>query len=516
MFPLSNTVRAPSTVEPPAHHVLYLPDSEQQHNLTAQSADVTQHETDIAGFRNPWPSWHKHTRAELLQSLQWGDLNDGCVELAASHIPDSPTPPKPDEKHRPRFGDINDWPNSPGAKAAQLLQVETPDFSFPSGSKAKATWLGHAGVLVQLPPLDSPNGRPVRVLFDPLFSSRASPSTFFGPVRSYPPPCTIEDLPPIHIVAISHNHFDHMSAEALISLYNQNLKTVRFFVPLGNKHFLVSWGIPSDRIIELDWWDSVQLGTDTLSSSTASLKIHCTPAQHNSFRSSGDTNLALWSSWYIEYLPSDPHSIHGPKPYRVFFGGDTGYQFHPSPAWPPSPANPHPDIPAEDETTYPPCPAFAEIRDRIGPPDLLLLPVSVGATFSYLRSFVPLPNWVNPFPRHTAGVTGANHMPAWDAVKVMKEMVGVGELGMGEESGSSGGTGGPAETEKEAVAMAVHWGTFVPDPEEVLHTLGSLEWACQQQGVKFVRELREEGADREEERRGLRFAAVNHGGSVCI
>ncbi|EAQ85305.1 hypothetical protein CHGG_09319 [Chaetomium globosum CBS 148.51] len=79
--------------------------------------------------------------------------------------------------------------------------------------------------------------------------------SFAGPIRSYPPPCTAEDLPPIDVVCISHNHFDHMDQTSLMSIWRYSRNTVRFFAPLGNKRFLLEWGIPDDRIIELDWWD---------------------------------------------------------------------------------------------------------------------------------------------------------------------------------------------------------------------------------------------------------------------
>jgi L-ascorbate metabolism protein UlaG (beta-lactamase superfamily) len=457
----------------------------------------------------------------MWDSFQWGEDDDDCMELAASHLADDPTPRKPEKSKRPAFRDINDWPNSLGAKAARLLRIEDPDFTFPTDTKAKVTWLGHAGVLVQLPSLDSQVNRPVRCVFDPMFSARCSPSQFAGPIRSYPPPCKVEDLPPIDIVCISHNHFDHMDYDSILSIWRHSRDSVRFFVPLGNKRWLLDWKIPADRIIELDWWDSADLTAASPAPSTSTLKVHCTPAQHNSFRSAGDANTDLWSSWYLERLPP----ATGPQtqtPYRLFFAGDTGYQFHPSPSWPPSPSNPTLDTSHEDEK-FPACPAFAEIRDRIAPPNLLLLPISVGATFAYLRSFVPLPDWINPCPRHTAGVTGANHMPPWDAVRVLRVMTETGRgkdddpedgEGSGEEGEGGGGEGfGP-------VAVAMHWGTFVTDPAEVLRTLGGLEWACQTQGVRFGRGSPSsgEGPGSGGSHRGTEpwFVAVNHGGSVCL
>ncbi|KAL2174612.1 beta-lactamase superfamily domain-containing protein [Thermothelomyces heterothallicus CBS 202.75] len=553
MLKLDRITRSKSATKLPEHHVAsagtaeaasgwasYVPSWSPSPGRSRPSLS----EAKGAGFRNPWPSWHRPTLAETWNSFRWGEDGDGCVELAASHLPDragadaddDPTQPQdPPKSMRPSFADAREGPDSAGAKAARLLRVETPDFSFPPGTKAKTTWLGHAGVLVQLPPLDDAKlGRPVRALFDPLFGDRCSPSQFAGPVRSYPPPCRVQDLPPIDLVLISHNHFDHMDAGSILSVRDHSRDSARFFVPLGNAKYLLGWGIPADRVVELDWWDSADFTC-----------VHCTPAQHNSSRSFGDTNTALWSSWLLELSPATHHHHHQhhhrhqqerqQQPYRVFFAGDTGYQFHPDPSWPPSPSNPglseHHDDEDEDEEEgegdedeeggrFPACPAFARIRARIGAPHLLLLPVSVGATFSYLRSFFfffpsfapglasPSPSYsrLNPFPRHGAGVTAANHMAPWDAVRVLR-------AGSGGGGGGDGGDG--------AVAVAMHWGTFVPDPEEVLRTLGALEWACRRQGVRFARELQrgkgqataEDAGGRD---RGLVFVALHHGAGVVV
>lgn len=477
-----------------------------------------------AGFRNPWPSWHKPTLAQLWDSFQWGEDDDACIELASSHLANDPAPPKPDPSTRPRFGDINRWPDSPGAKAARLLRIENPDFSFPPASdpdaRAKVTWLGHAAVLVQLAPLESHHGRPVRCLFDPMFSMRSSPSQYAGPVRSYPPPCRVEDLPPIDAVFISHNHFDHMDYDSIMAIWRHSRDTVRFFVPLENKQWLLDWGISTDRVTEMDWWDSAVL-TQPTASRSGTVRVWCTPAQHNSWRPGADADSALWSSWYLEHR-APAHSA----PFRVFSAGDTGYQFHASPSWPPSPGREDEEHFEEgDEYGFPPCPAFAEIRDRIGPPSLLLLPVSVGATFAYLRSFSPLPNWINPFPRHSPGVTAANHMPPWDAVRVLKIMAGGKPAGEGRDRGE-GVEAAPAAA-APAVAVAMHWGTFVTDPVEVLKTLGQLEWACQRQGVRFARALPESEGNGASSVDGLEhgvrsgpaepwFVPLNHGQSICL
>ncbi|KAK0615298.1 beta-lactamase superfamily domain-containing protein [Bombardia bombarda] len=477
-----------------------------------------------AGFCNPWPSWHKPTNEEVWNSLQWGDDDDPCIDLAVRHLPQDegktfvggPVSQNLSQNlswNRPNFDLESNPPSSNAARAARLLKIEQADLDFNPTSPsvgAKTTWLGHAGVLVQLPPPSTDRGvRPLRCLFDPIFSMRCSPNQFVGPLRSYPPPCAVEDLPPIDVVFISHNHYDHLDYDTISKIWMHNKATVRFFVPLGNKRTLASWDIPEDRIAELDWWESADM-TPRGAFRKGSLKIWCTPAQHNSGRLGRDTeaDATLWSSWYLEnQTPNEP-------PYRVFFAGDTGYQFHGSPDWPPSPNNPSPNI----EEKYPCCPAFEEIKVRLGAPHLLLLPVSVGATYAYLRSFNPLPESMNPIPRHRPGLTGAAHMPPWDAVRVLKVMAGKeGHVDEVSTSTRARPEDSDAKNRPDTVAIAIHWGTFVTDPVDVLKTLGEVEFACQQQGVRFARSsscMKEDNGSKQGADRRLYFLALNHGQGV--
>ncbi len=124
----------------------------------------------------------------------------------------------------------------------QLLTVQEPSFDFDaSHGKLKATWLGHAGVLLQLPPLNA-GEQPIRVLFDPIFSQRCSPTQVAGPIRSYAAPCPVASLPPIDIVIISHNHYDHLDYDTIKDLWAANKNRIRFVVPLGNKDWFVGAG----------------------------------------------------------------------------------------------------------------------------------------------------------------------------------------------------------------------------------------------------------------------------------
>ncbi|KAK4162933.1 beta-lactamase superfamily domain-containing protein [Cladorrhinum sp. PSN259] len=467
---------------PPSHHVYADPTSPSSSSWSSYlpswgntTLSPTPSDSSLppkpTSFKNPWPSWHKATKAELWSSFAWGQDDDPSIALALSH----PHAPKRDD--------------GAGHQAAPFrLGTEKPVFTPPrSGrTRAHATWLGHASVFLHIPLKcdDAPGSRGFTCLFDPIFSDRASPSQYAGPVRAYPPPCTIDDLPDrLDAVMISHNHYDHMDEESLKRIWARYRdKGVRFFVPLGNAKILKQMGIEDEgRIVEMDWWDGVVLDGE--------IKIWCVPAQHTSSRVGMGRNEALWSGWVVE-REEGVHSV------RCYFAGDTGYQFHGNPKWPP--VRDEDEEPKEDE--YPACPAFKEVRKRIGRPDLVFLPISVGATFAYLKSFVPLPDSVSPFPRHSAGVMGANHMPPWDAVRVFREMA---------EGGEEDSEVWPRRT----VAMGMHWGTFVTDPAEVLKTLGQLEYACKRQGVKFWRGYHEEGLW---ERGSLVFAALDHGGSVYL
>jgi L-ascorbate metabolism protein UlaG (beta-lactamase superfamily) len=162
-----------------------------------------------------------------------------------------------------------------------------------NGDAATITWIGHATLLVQL------DG--VNVLTDPHFSDRASPVSFAGPRRLNPPGLAFEDLPPIHAVVISHDHYDHLDRPTVERLAATHRP--RFFVPLGMKAWLAALGITN--VEELDWWESRRVGPVT---------VTATPVQHWSARSPFDTNERLWAGWAI-----------AGRDRRLFFAGDTGY-----------------------------------------------------------------------------------------------------------------------------------------------------------------------------------------------
>jgi L-ascorbate metabolism protein UlaG (beta-lactamase superfamily) len=165
----------------------------------------------------------------------------------------------------------------------------------PSSSGLRATWLGHSTVLVEV------DG--VRVLTDPVWGARASPSQLAGPKRFQPVPVALKALPPIDAVLISHDHYDHLCYPTLRALAKTN---VPFITSLGVGAHLESWGIAPECIFELDWWESHRIGNSEVTVTAA-------PSQHFSGRGLKDRNATLWSSL----------AICGPK-HQVFFSGDTG------------------------------------------------------------------------------------------------------------------------------------------------------------------------------------------------
>jgi L-ascorbate metabolism protein UlaG (beta-lactamase superfamily) len=139
-------------------------------------------------------------------------------------------------------------------------------------------------------------------LIDPVFSSRASPLSWFGPKRFQPPPIAASDLPPIEAVIISHNHYDHLDAD-FIRLMHGRVK--HFIAPLGVGALLVAWGVAANQVQELDWWGQINLD---------GIRVVATPARHFSGRGLFDGNRTLWASWVITG-----------KDFNLFFSGDSGY-----------------------------------------------------------------------------------------------------------------------------------------------------------------------------------------------
>ncbi len=199
-------------------------------------------------------------------------------------------------------------------RPAGPVPVHRPQFPARAGQLV-GTWLGHATVLVEL------DG--ARILTDPVWSQRVSPSQLVGPARMHPVPVDLRELPQLDAIVISHDHYDHLDTDTIQQLARNQLAP--FVVPLGVGAHLRRWGVPGDRIHELSWGASIAVGDIT---------IRCTEARHFSGRGLRRNNT-LWASFVFQ----------GPTR-RVYFGGDTGYTR-----------------------------AFAKIGAEHGPFDLTLLPI---------------------------------------------------------------------------------------------------------------------------------------------
>jgi L-ascorbate metabolism protein UlaG (beta-lactamase superfamily) len=181
-------------------------------------------------------------------------------------------------------------------------------------SQVRVAMVNHSTVLVQR------SG--INLLTDPIWSERASPLSWIGPKRRRRPGVRMEDLPPIDVVLISHNHFDHLDLPTLRQLATRGGST--FVVAARCARLLRSQRI--EPVHELDWGESLAISGFT---------IHCVPALHFSARGLLDRNKTLWCGYVIEYAES-----------LVYFAGDTSFGSH-----------------------------FAKIREKFGSPRVALLPI---------------------------------------------------------------------------------------------------------------------------------------------
>ena len=203
---------------------------------------------------------------------------------------------------------------TPRTRWPSQVPVEPQRPPEPGPDEVVITFVGHSTFLLQ--------AAAANLLIDPVFSRRASPFSFAGPRRARAPGVRFDDLPPIPLVLLSHNHYDHCDLGTLELL--ERRFHPRVVTPLGNGPLLQSAGLR--QVEELDWWETTN---------AAPLPVTLTPAQHFSARGPFDRNRALWGGFLIEA-----------GGWRILHAGDSGY-------------GPH----------------FREIGARLGPIDLALLPI---------------------------------------------------------------------------------------------------------------------------------------------
>ncbi|KAF2467450.1 N-acyl-phosphatidylethanolamine-hydrolyzing phospholipase D [Lindgomyces ingoldianus] len=289
-----------------------------------------------------------------------------------------PTPP-PHHVGTPPTSFVNPWPSYNHTNVSQVIKtrwfspknyapvpqdrvglpaIRTLNFGEESAENGlKATWIGHASFLVEATKAEGKE-RGMRILLDPVWSERVGPYGMIGPIRFTPPPCTVDELPNVDAVCISHDHYDHLDSDTLKKLNAKQKGDLSFFCGLGVKAVLLGLeiGIKDEQVVELDWWDGVKVEKEGLES----VELVCTPAQHRSGRAPWNFQRTLWCSWVVKETLT-PSSRAGKS---LFFAGDTGYCHVPSD-----------DLPSHHSAPHPPCPAFSEIGTLHGPFDLALLPI---------------------------------------------------------------------------------------------------------------------------------------------
>lgn len=206
----------------------------------------------------------------------------------------------PDDAGTHRYWEVLKWWLGGNDKGTwhKLSEDEVPSFPAPSENvspgKLEFTFINHASFLIQVDGLN--------ILTDPIWSYRASPYQWIGPKRMRPPGLKFDDLPPIDIVLLSHNHYDHLDLDTVLKLHRKY--DPRFVVPLGVEKLLHDHNI--DKTVHLDWWDRADLSNG--------LNLTAVPSRHFSGRGLFDRNKTLWCGYVL-------HTSVG----NIYFAGDSGY-----------------------------------------------------------------------------------------------------------------------------------------------------------------------------------------------
>ncbi|KAK4684814.1 N-acyl-phosphatidylethanolamine-hydrolyzing phospholipase D, partial [Tremellales sp. Uapishka_1] len=347
--------------------------------------------------QNPWPSFQKPTLATLLKSL----------------VP--PSVPVPADLHEDSDGLVRDVIKSSISKDSQsLLDKDIVSLvNSPIGKNVRTMWLGHASVFLQVPTPDiTEDARQSDgwVRADRLRSR--SQSKIFLESTSASSRMTIVSRDPSDE---TDQEDDHLDVDTLAELEKSQPGFIRYCVPSGVGRILQRAGIPSHRIIEMGWWQELEIDllqksiphgpakplaspTSTISTlvGSSSLKVSCTPAQHNSGRSLFTPNKTLWSTWFLTFtLPEDDS-------FRCFFGGIS--------------------IDARWADLSSLC------RNKYGPPDLAFLPIAAGSLLPYIEKLFHV-------KLDHERLASAFHCSPKDAVEIHKDM-------------------------RCRQSLGIHWGTF--------------------------------------------------------
>jgi len=205
----------------------------------------------------------------------------------------------PGPKHKQNFFDFIKWITNRSARPWECKPVVQAPCPTPrvSDGKIVVTYVNHMTFLIQV---DGFN-----ILTDPVWSERVSPFSWIGPKRKSPVGLAMKDLPPIDVILLSHNHYDHLDIDSLRTLCKNHDPAI--VTPLGNGRYLKS--LKSKKIKELDWWDQ--------ETPHEGLKITAVPARHFSGRGLFDRDKALWCGFVIEV---------GDR--KIYFAGDTAWGQH--------------------------------------------------------------------------------------------------------------------------------------------------------------------------------------------
>lgn len=189
-------------------------------------------------------------------------------------------------------------PNNAPKTLLPVLPIDSLEIVNRPDSITRLTWFGHSAFLLEI------QGK--NILIDPMFGDTPSPHPWLGRSRfTEGLPIAIEKLPKIDAVIFSHDHYDHLDYGSILKLKE---KVNQFYTPLGVGIHLAAWGVPTENIHELNWWDEIKF---------EGLTFKCAPARHFSGRGLGDRFSTLWASWIIQ---GDKHNI--------YFSGDSGYGPH--------------------------------------------------------------------------------------------------------------------------------------------------------------------------------------------